>query len=258
MAEKPTDNNTDDSTQNQSSTEVPSGNQSTDNTWRAPANSRFAGKTAEEILGIADASLYALDRVQQQQYVPPVQQQQQQNRFDLDIPDDEYLNGAQLKRIISQIASQPAPVDYTARQQSAGALLSAVQMQRADDFRRWGPEINIELQKLPMESWTLDNLKILVDIVKSRHIDELAAEKAEQLRNDPHPTIRAGGGSGGGTHTPQLTLEQDGLPKDWVDKLRAQGIDEAKVQEFCNLTGQTVAQYYKDVMTFGKSGVIHG
>lgn len=192
------------------------------------------------------------------QAAPPPAPVQQRDRFDLDIPDDEYLNGAQLKQILSRMAAQPAPVDWTSRQQSAGALLAAVQMQRAEDFKRWGPEINAELQKLAAEHWTLDNLKILVDIVRSRHIDELAAERAEQLRNDTHPTIRSGGGSGSGPHTAQPTLAQEGLPKDWVDKLRAQGIDEAKVQEFCKETGQTVEQYYADVMRWGKGGVIHG
>lgn len=252
----PTDNSTNDGTANPSSSGAPSGNPSPE-VWRAPANSRLAGKTAEEILGIADASLYALDRVQQQ--APPPPPPQQQNRFDFDFPDDEYMNGAQVKKIFAEFAQRPAPVDWTARQQAAGALLATVQLQRADDFRRWGSEINAELQKLDATHWTLDNLRILVDIVKSRHVDELAAEKAEQLRNETHPTIRSGsGGSGGGSHTQQTTLETEGLPKDWVDKLKAQGIDEAKVREFCAETGQSVDQYYADVMRWGKGGVVHG
>lgn len=180
------------------------------------------------------------------------------NAFDLDLPDEEYLNGAQVKQILARIAAQPTPVDWVGRGQSAQAVLGTVQIQRAEDFKRWPQEINAELSKLPQEHWSLDNLRTIVDIVKSRHIDELAAEKAERLVNEAHPTIRSGSGGSGGGPTIQPTLDGDDLPKEWVEKLRAEGIDETKVREFCEATGQTVAQYYADVVKWGKSGVIHG
>ncbi len=220
--------------------------------WVAGQHSAFAGRSAEEILGIAEAQAAMLNR--------PIQvQAPQMSRFDLDIPDDDYIDGKRFKQMARQFAQNPNTVDYGARQQAAGALLATVEMRRAEDFRRWGMEIRQELVKLDPGNWTLDNLNIVVDIVKSRHIDELAAEKAQRLVSESHPTIRSGsGGSAGGVPYRQPTMDSEGVPKEWASAAKAAGISEQQIWEFCQQAGITEQQYYSDLVKYGKGGVIHG
>lgn len=221
--------------------------------WTAGAHSAFAGRSAEEILGIAEAQAAMLNRPVQ------VQMPQQQQRFDLDINDDDYVDGRRLKQLAAQFGRNPNTIDYGARQQAAGALLATVEMRRAEDFRRWGMEIRQELVKLDPGNWTLDNLNIIVDIVKSRHIDELAAEKAQRLVSESHPTIRSGsGGSAGGVPYRQPTMDSEGVPREWASAAKAAGISEQQIWEFCQQAGITEQQYYSDLIKYGKGGVIHG
>jgi hypothetical protein len=221
--------------------------------WTAGAHSSFAGRSAEEILGIAEAQAQMLNRPIQ------VQAPQQMQRFDMDINDDDYIDGKKFKQMVSRFAQNPNTVDYGARQQAAGALLATVEMRRADDFRRWGMEIRQELVKLDPGNWTLDNLNIVVDIVKSRHIDELAAEKAQRLVSESHPTIRSGsGGPGGGVPYRQPTMDTEGVPREWASAAKAAGISEQQIWEFCQQAGITEQQYYNDLIKYGKGGVIHG
>lgn len=221
----------------------------------APAGSVLAGKTAEEILGIAQGLIEANQRPIQVQAQP-----QPMSRFDMDIADDDYVDGKKLKDMVRRMAAfNPNTLDYGARQQAAQALLATVEMRRGDEFRRWGPEIRSELSKLDPGAWTLDNLNIVVDIVKSRHIDELAAEKAQRLVNESHPTIRSGaGGSASGTPYRQPTLQDDDVPKEWRQAAQAVGITEQQVWEFCQAAGISEEQYYRDLKKYGKSGFVNG
>ena len=188
-----------------------------------------------------------------------VQAPQQVPRFDLDMADDDYVDGKRLKQLVARFANNPNTVDYGARQQAAGALLATVEMRRNEEFKRWGQEIRQELVKLDPSNWTLDNLNIVVDIVRSRHVDELAAEKAQRLVNESHPTIRSGaGGSGSGVPYRQLNMDSDGIPKEWAQAARAAGITEQQVWEFCQQAGISEDQYYRDLVKYGKAGVIHG
>jgi len=185
--------------------------------------------------------------------------QQPMSRFDMDIADDDYIDGKKFKQMVRGFAQNPNTIDYSARQQAAGALLATIEMRRADDFRRWGTEIRQELMKLDPGNWTIDNLNIVVDIVKSRHIEEIAAEKAQRLFSESHPTIRSGSG-GTGTSVPyrQPTMDSEGVPKEWASAARAAGISEQQVWEFCQMAGISEEQYYKDLVKYGKGGMIHG
>lgn len=255
--------NTDETTPGQSSSEAQSGNPDQGGPpgttteppkWTAGQHSPFAGRSAEEILGIAEAQAAMLARpIQVQQPAAPY------GRFDLDINDEDYVDGKRLKQLVNRFANNPNTVDYGARQQAAGALLATVEMRRAEDFRRWGQEIRQELIKLDPGNWTLDNLNIVVDIVKSRHIDELAAEKAQRLVSESHPTIRSGtGGSGGGVPYKPQTMDSEGVPREWAQAAKAAGISEQQIWEFCQAAGITEEQYYRDLIKYGKGGTIHG
>jgi hypothetical protein len=254
--------NPEETTPEASSSEVPSGSPSDQGgppgttaeppQWRAGQHSPYAGMSAEEIHGIALAQSAALNR--------PVQVQvPQMNRFDMDIADDDYVDGKRLKQMVARFANNTQSVDYGARQQAAGALLATVEMRRQEEFRRWGMEIRQELVKLDPGSWTLDNLNIVVDIVKSRHIDELAAEKAQRLVNESHPTIRSGtGGTGSGVPYKQQNMDSEGVPREWSQAAKAAGISEQQIWEFCQAAGISEQQYYTDLIKYGKGGHVHG
>jgi hypothetical protein len=222
-------------------------------------HSRFAGRSAEEILGIAEGLASVAERFNQ----PVIQQPQEQprNRFDLDLPADdaEYLQVGAVRRLLGTLANQPAPVDETARNLAAQAVYGNIRQQRADEFRRWQAEIDNEIRRLPVPYWTYDALNTIVNMVRANHVDELVAEKAQRLSNESHPTIRSGGGgSAGVSNANQTTLDSDTIPAEWLTKARAAGVTEEKVTEFCQATGQTREQYYADLAKSQKGPVIYG
>ena len=249
MPENETPASTNESTNAPSPSTPPSGSPE----WRAGQHSRFAGRSAEEILGIAEGLAEVATRFNQPvpQSVAP-----QPNRFDLDIPDDEYLTGRQVKGILQQVANQGPPVDETARNLAAQSLYTNLRSTRADDFKRWEREINAEISKLPVSYWTYDALNTIVNMVRANHVDELVAEKAQRLVGESHPTIRSGSGGSGGPITQQRTLESESLPRGWVDKARSAGIDESTVREFAALQGITPDEYLADVERYGKNGAV--
>jgi hypothetical protein len=226
--------------------------------WRAGQHSQFAGRSAEEILGIAEGQRLALEQQAAvlQRFNQPTHTEPR-NRFDLDVQDDEYLTGRQVKGLFQQLANQPAPVDQTARNLAAQGLYTNIRAARADEFKRWGSEIDNEIRRLDVSYWTYDALNTIVNMVRANHVDELVAEKAQRLANEAHPTIRSGsGGSGGGPLTQQRTLDSDTLPKSWVDKARLLGIDETTVREFAQIAGTTPDEYLADVEKYGKNGAV--
>ena len=159
-----------------------------------------------------------------------------------------------------RLVNQPAPVDHVARRQNI--QLSIAQLKQdpryKSAFDRWGTEIYGEWNKLHPDYVGLDTLETCVKMVLGNHIDELAAEKAQRLVNESHPTIRSGtGGSGSVPHT-QRTLGDDNLPAGWKQQAAQAGITEATVLEFCQITGQTPEQYLASVEAFGKGAVIRG
>ena len=218
---------------------------------------RLNGKTPEEILGIASALLTVAEKFNQPIAAPPAAAP---NRFDLDLPDEDYLTGRQVKQVMQQFANQPAPVDHVARRQNI--LLSIAQLKQdpryKSAFERWGTEIYGEWNKLHPDYVGLDTLETCVKMVLGNHIDELAAEKAQRLVNESHPTIRSGtGGSGSVPNTQQSVL--DNAPSDLQARLRAVGIQsEADLRRACEGTGITPDAYLVELEKFGKGAVIRG
>jgi hypothetical protein len=233
----------------------PSAAPTTSPEWRA-GGGRFAGMTAAEILGVAEGLANVAERFNQ-----PVQQPQAApvNRFDQDLgsDDDAYLQVGQVRRLMQNIANQPAPVDETARQLSAQALYGQLRLERADEFKRWPSEIDAELRKLHVQYWTYDALNTIVNMVQGKHVKEIAAEMAQRLVDGAHPTIRSGtGGLGGGSHT-QPIFETG--PKDMLARLKAVGISsEAELRQACAGTGIEPDQYLAELEKYGKGAIIRG
>src|SRR5574338_159195 len=103
-----------------SATPVPTGSQP----WRAGPNSPFAGLTAEEIHGMALAQAQVLQKFNQ----PTPQPVPQPNRFDLDLPDDEFIQGRDAKRLMQQVREQSMAGDPIARQLAAQNVWGIIQI----------------------------------------------------------------------------------------------------------------------------------
>lgn len=195
--------------------------------------------TAEQVLGIAQTATDLLDRPAPVAPAAPVAP----TAFDL--ADDDYMTGAQVKRWMSERAP-----DTTAIQLAADANLGIVQQQFAADFTRYGAEINALVARIPSNLRTIDNLRQAVRMVRSDHVDEIAAERAQQLASTMAPALRPTGG--GAPLTPvsrEHSLESETIPPEWKERARAAKITEDTVVEFCRANGMTPAQFYKQFDT---------
>lgn len=245
---------------------APGGTAPAPEAWRPGPNapSWAQGRSQEEILNIAAAAVDQLAKfnqqnvpIQQAQYQP---QQQQTNRFDLDQQsDDDFISVKQARHLMAQ-ANQGDPI---ARQLAVGANLRAIQQSEPDAFKRWGGELNVEIAKLPPEMRTLDNLQVVVNMVRGNHYQELveekASQKATQLLQDQVPTIRSGsGGSATIPNNQNFDLKSNDLPEHWRDLAAKQGLTMDAVREFCQATGESMEAYFETVKKFGKGSVVHG
>lgn len=53
-------------------------------------------------------------------------------------------------------------------------------------------------------------------------------------------------------------MDSEGVPKEWSSAAKAAGISEQQIWEFCEQAGISEAQYYNDLLKYGKGGTIHG
>lgn len=194
--------------------------------------------TAEQILGIAETSVQMLQAPQAPAApaapAAPV------------IADDEYMTGRQFREALSAAR----PTDDTAVRLAADANVSIVRNQYAADFAKYGAEIDTLLAQVPINLRTIDNVARVVKMVRSDHVDEIAAERAQQLAATMTQTLRPSGG--GATAAPvsrDASLESEKIPQEWKDRARAAKIDENTVADFCRANGMTPAAFYKQFDT---------
>lgn len=113
-----------------------------------------------------------------------------------------------------------------------------VKLQRADEFRRWGPEIDMTLQQIAPNpaNHTPQNIAAVVDMVKARHVDELIAEERAKYQNElGGAALRPTGASGGASGASQMALgsvDLDKLPPGYRDALRALNVTNSTIDEF--------------------------
>ena len=203
--------------------------------WRAPATAgKFAGKTAEEVLGIAEALADAMQAT-------PAPAAPAAPAFD--VADDEYLTGAQVKKMLE--AARPT-ADSPGVTLAADPNVSIVRSKHAPLFAKYGPEIDALVARVPPHMRTLDNLEQCVRMVRSDHVDEIAGELATQRVNEMAPTIRStGSGSPPASASRELSLENEKIPAAWLERARARKIDERTIEEFCRANDMSLTDFYK-------------
>jgi hypothetical protein len=162
-----------------------------------------------------------------------------------EIADDEYVSGAQLKRMLAA-----RPQDTSGIELAASTNLSIVQNQHASDFAKYGAEINALIARVPANLRTLDNLKQCVKMVRSDHVDEIVSERAQQLASTMEPTLRSNGAAAPPTPvTREYSLESEKIPAEWRKRAQAAGVTERVVDEFCRANDMTPEAFYKQFDT---------
>ena len=207
--------------------------------WRAPAGSKFAGMTSEQVLGIASTLLETREAEAAPEPVAPA-------ATEFDIADDEYVSGAQIKRILTKFG-QPSG---DALSMAASSNEYIVRQKYASDFAKYGSEINTLLARVPANLRTVDNLERVVKMVRSDHIEDIARERAEQMASEIGATLRSTGA--GAPPTPvsrEHTLESDKIPPAWKARALKNGITERVVDEFCRANDMTPVDFYKQFDT---------
>lgn len=218
--------------------------------WRAPetAPAWARGKNPEEILGIANQMYGVLERFNQQNVVPqptpapaPAPAQPQYG-----LPADDFVTGDVVRQYVDQTAQAFQPMLQQTLAAQAAMAHSFARQQHQDAFTRFGPEIEAELARLPVGLRTLDNITTIVDVVRGRHVNELAEEKARELAAQLGPTLRSNGGVPvGAPSSPSLTLQNTTVPEEWRQKALRAGLDDATIADFARANNMTVERFYQ-------------
>ena len=142
-----------------------------------------------------------------------------------------YADYLQATQFAPQLQQQAAAMAKTNRQ--------LAQMQRADEFKRWGPEIDMTLNQMAPNptAWTTDNILAVVDMVKARHVNELIAEERAKYTNELGGTsVRPSGSPGATSQMGVNQVDFEKLPPGYKDALNAKGVTQRVIDEFLERT----------------------
>lgn len=245
-------------------------------TWRAgdEAPPWARGKTADEVLGLATQMMGTLEKFNQggsiQQNAPPPAGPPQapsqpqplapapapalaQAPQTVELSGDDYVTGGQVQAWAAdrmaqvQQANQAQFAGYA--QQMAGIAKSQVREKHRAIWDKYAPEIEGHIAGMTAEAQTVDNLELVVNFVKGKHTDELIeAALRDQSAVNAEPTMRSTGGETATDDvTPrELTMSDSRVPDHWRQRAQDKGIDDAKIDEWCQLQGITKEQFYAD------------
>lgn len=113
-----------------------------------------------------------------------------------------------------------------------------VALRRPDDFRKYGPEIDMTLQQVAPDptTWTTENINHVVDMVRGRHVEDLIAEERAKHSNalggvSARPDT---GGAMGTSPSPGSNIDLDKLPTNFQAALKRLNLDQHGIDEFLN------------------------
>lgn len=182
------------------------------------------------------------ERFNQQGQVPQAPAPQPQPSYQ-PVDDNDFVTGGVVKQYVDQVARQVSPALQQSLAQQAAMAHYIARKEHTTAFDKYGPEIEAELSRLPAEARTLDNIKVVVDLVRGRHVDDLVEERARELAATMGQTLRSNGGTlTAGPVSP--SLQNPTVPDEWRRKALAVGLDDAAVADFCRANYMTTQQFY--------------
>jgi hypothetical protein len=216
------------------------------------------GKTAEEVLGIAEKLTGVVQTYVQTNAPLPTQPAPTYNVPTPTAPTfdpDSYIQRRDMETLAPRmIQDTVAPQFKSLYENLAQSNLETVKRSNAVIFEKYGPEVYSYLAKVPIEQRTVDNLTTIVKLVRADHVDELASEIASRRVAEMEPTLRSNGSPAVpvATQEQKYTLQSDAIPQDWKDRAATAGLTEQAVEEFCRANDMTKAQFYSQ---FGKTAI---
>ena len=149
-----------------------------------------------------------------------------------------------------------------------GAQARAIaEIRYKEEFKRWGPEIDMALTQIPAANRTPEVMEWIVNGVRGKHADQLAAEAAELrvktlLETGQLRPQGVGEGAGAG---PAYRVDMTQLPPRYSTVLQNLGVTSEKVDDFLRKAypqmpiAQAREKWFKlaskgDVITDGKTG----
>jgi len=200
----------------------------------------MVGKPIKEMAALYQQMAAAVRQPQQQaQYQPPPQPATQVAGPPQPPTEQEFLmNPAQATQRYAEYleATRWRPQQDQQTAQMAQTNRSLVEIQRSEDFKRWGPEIDLKLRELAPNpaQWTSQNINAVVDIVRAQHVNDLVSEEVDRRIKSQlgGATLRpdAQGGAPGVPQAAQLDFEK--FPKNYAQALKRLGITAGEVDEF--------------------------
>lgn len=137
-----------------------------------------------------------------------------------------------------QLTQQFGPqLQQTSQQLASNARALAAQA-HSDDFNRWGPEIDMAIQTMPVEQRTYEMYEQAVNLIRGRHSEELANERAEALvqqrieEMQGAGTLRSGTAPGGATALPDNVLDLETLKPEVAESFHHNQVDQRAMDEF--------------------------
>lgn len=196
----------------------------------------LVGKTVTEVAALAN-QLYQQNQRLAYQPQPPAQAPVQPSALQPP-PQELFLTDPQRATILqaeymAKTQFQPQFQQLAAR--TAQQARTLVQMQRTKDFEKWGPEIDLELQKYNPDTHTPENIGTVVDMVRARHVNEIVADEiARQQREGIGSTTRPGTSTGIQGSSPQGSgnVDLEKLPPNYAQALRRANVTQAVIDEF--------------------------
>lgn len=200
-------------------------------------------KTADEVANLSN-QMYA-ELVRQQPRAASPQGQAQQTQYNAASPTapsndlwitDPATAAAQYAAYVQ--ATQIAPMVGGLTQQLGTTSREVVKLRYPEEFRKWGPEIELYINQTAPEYRTVDNLEKILGLVRANHIDEIAAERAQKRLDEmlnSGAVLRPGtAGAGVAAAAPNGTIDfkTAGLPPEYSRVLDTYRITPAVLDEF--------------------------
>jgi hypothetical protein len=184
--------------------------------------------------------------------------------------DEDFLTApAQATRqLMEHLKAQEFQPAMAAQTQVLGQLVKEnVKLQEPDAFRRWGPEIELTLQQVAPDprTWTPDNVRTIVDVVRGRHAREIQQEEVDRRVNERLAAQLGGAslrpdGSLAPSAAPPNQLDFQKLPPRYASILQQMGMTPATLDEFLRTTvmqsrpGLTIEQAREQWMQSASKG----
>lgn len=131
---------------------------------------------------------------------------------------------------------------YEANAQTAYHIVS---QQYAKEFAKYGPEILVNINRIPVEQRSVDNLRAAVKFTLADHLDDLVRDRMHEASPEMLTLRSTGAAPASVQPTNDLSLKSDKMPADYRARLERVGMTEAVLDEYCRANSMTREQFFQ-------------